>query len=404
MARLVIIGGGLAGAKAAESARDAGYDGEVVILADEHHLPYERPPLSKAVLRGESAPAEAHVHDKGFYDERDIEVRQGAEAVTLDVARRIVHLAGGDSVGYDAAVIATGASPRRLDVPGSDLAGVHHLRTIDDAVVLRDALGDGVRVVVVGAGWIGTEVAASARQVGAEVVLVDPAPTPLHRVVGATIGEVFRSLHAGHGVDVRTGAGVRELRGDGGAVREVVLDDGATVAADVVVAGIGVIPNTALAHAAGLSVDDGIVVDEHLATSAPGIYAAGDVARAFNPHHRTYLRVEHWATAQHQGATAGRNAVGGSEMYDRLPYFFSDQYDLGLEYVGHAGADDELVVRGDLDSGSFIAFWRNLGHVTAAMHVNVWDVVEDLKAIVRARSSASAERLADASVPLAELA
>ena len=237
------------------------------------------------------------------------------------------------------------------------------------------------RVAVIGAGWIGSEVAASARQMGAEVVLIDPAPVPLQRVLGHEIGEVFRSLHADNGVQLRSETGVVELRGTG-RVEQVVLSDGRTEAADVVVIGIGVTPRVGLAEAAGLKVDDGIVVDEHLRSSAPGVYAAGDVASAWHPHYRQRLRVEHWANALNQGATAGTNAAGGTEAYDRLPYFFSDQYDLGMEYVGYGQPSDTVVIRGDRAQREFIAFWQRDGIVTAAMNVNVWDVVEDLKAIV----------------------
>ena len=403
MAGLVIIGGGLAAAKAAEAARAARYDGRVVLVTDEHHVPYERPPLSKGILRGEADLVDANAHDTGWYDQHDVELVQGSKVTELDAARRTAHLVSGEVLDFDTAILATGAAPRRLEVPGAGLAGVHYLRTLDDAVALRDAIRSAGRVAVIGAGWIGTEVAASARQMGAEVVIIDPAPAPLHRIVGSEVGEVFRSLHAGHGVDLRLGRGVAELRGDG-VVREVVLSDGTSIAADVVVAGIGVVPKTELAMNAGLAVDDGIVVDEHLNTSAPHVYAAGDVANALHPHYRRHLRVEHWSTALNQGGTAGRNAVGGSEVYDRLPYFFSDQYDLGLEYVGHGTADDDVAVRGDLDDAKFIAFWRRDGKVIAAMNVNVWDVADDLKAIVTARSTATPDRLADPSVALGDLA
>lgn len=405
MAGLVIIGGGLAAAKAAEAARTSGYDDRIVVVTDEQHVPYERPPLSKGILRGEAALATAHALDDGWYDECGVELLQGSKVVALDAGGRTARVASGEAIDFDAAILATGASPRCLDVPGADLAAVHYLRTLDDAVRLRDAIRDGGTVAVIGAGWIGTEVAASARQMGADVVLIDPSPAPLYRIVGGEVGEVFRSLHADHGVDLRlgVGAGVAELRGDG-SVREVVLADGSVLAADVIVAGVGVTPNVEVAAAAGLAIENGILVDEHLATSAPGIYAAGDVASAFHPHYGRHVRVEHWSTALNQGGTAGRNAVGGSEVYDRLPYFFSDQYDLGLEYVGHGSAEDDIVVRGSLDDGTFIAFWRRDGKVTATMNVNMWDVVDDLRSIVLARSTASPDRLADPSVALAELA
>ena len=398
---IAIIGASLAGAKAAEAARDAGHEGRIVVVGDEAVAPYERPPLSKAVLRGEADPSSTRVHPETFYDERQIEVVHG-RAVALDVAARRVELERGASVTFDTAVLATGAEPRRLQLPGAELGGVHYLRTVDDAVRLRDAIGHAAQVAVIGAGWIGTEVAASARQMGAEVVLIDPAPVPLHRVLGDEIGAVFGRLHADHGVTLRLGSGVRELRGTT-AVEALTLEDGTTEAADVVVVGVGVVPRDDLAAAAGLTVDNGVVVDQHLETSAPGVYAAGDVASAWHPHFGRHLRVEHWATALNQGTTAGRNAAERREVYDRLPYFFSDQYDLGLEYVGHHQPGDEVTVRGDLDAREFIAFWHRHGVVTAAMSVNVWEVIDDLKSIVAASRSLDADRLSDPSVDLGTL-
>jgi 3-phenylpropionate/trans-cinnamate dioxygenase ferredoxin reductase component len=400
---LAIVGASLAGAKAAEGARDAGYEGRIVLVGDEPTAPYERPPLSKGVLRGDDDPEVARVHpDASYYEEHSIEL-VADRAVALDPVARLITLSGGDAIAFDTAVLATGAAPRRLQVPGADLAGVHYLRTLDDAVRLRDAIHAATRVAVVGAGWIGSEVAASARQVGADVVLVDPGPAPLRRVLGDEVGAVFRQLHADHGVELRLGTGVRELRGSK-AVEAVVLGDGREEPADVVVAGVGVTPRAELAEAApGLRVDDGIVVDQYLEANVDGLYAAGDVANAWHEHYRRHLRVEHWANALHQGTTAGRNAAGRHEVYDRLPYFFSDQYDLGMEYVGHAGRDDAVAVRGDLDAREFIAFWHRDGIVTAAMNVNVWDVVDDLKAIVGAGRPLDPARLVDPDVGLADL-
>ena len=398
---LAVIGASLAGAKAAEAARHAGFDGRVVLIGDEPGPPYERPPLSKDILRGDKDTDAARVHPDGFYAERSIELVHD-RAVTFDAEARTVGLAGGETVSFDAAVLATGAAPRRLDVPGADLDGVHYLRTIGDSVRLRDAIRSAGRVAVIGAGWIGSEVAASARQMGAEVVLVDPAPVPLQRVLGDDIGAVFRQLHADHGVHLRLGTGVAELRG-AKSVEEVVLGDGRVEAADVVVVGVGVTPRTDLADAAGLKVDNGIMVDEHLATGVPGIFAAGDVANAFHPHYGHHLRVEHWANALNQGITAGRNAAGSDDTYTRLPYFFSDQYDLGMEYVGHGDGSDPVVVRGDREAREFIAFWHRDGIVAAAMNVNVWDVVEDLKALIESRTPVDPARLVDPDVPLSEL-
>jgi 3-phenylpropionate/trans-cinnamate dioxygenase ferredoxin reductase subunit len=399
---LVIVGASLAGAKAAEAARATGYDGRVVLVGDEHETPYERPPLSKAVLRGEAAPGTTRVHDDGFYARNDIDLLTGRTAEALDLDRGRVRLDGDDDVRFTTAVLATGATPRRLDIPGSDLAGVHYLRDLGDARRLADALLGAGRVAVIGAGWIGSEVAASARQMGAEVVLIDPAPVPLQRFLGDEIGEVFRRLHADNGVQLRMGTGVAALRG-GVVVEEVVLSDASTEAADVVVVGIGVTPRVELAEAAGLKVDNGITVDEFLRSSAPDVYAAGDVASAWHPKYQQPLRVEHWANALNQGLTAGANAAGSTETYTRLPYFFSDQYDLGMEYVGYSQPGDKVVIRGDPTKREFIAFWQRDGIVTAAMNVNVWDVVEDLTEIVATGGAVDTRRLADPTIALADL-
>jgi 3-phenylpropionate/trans-cinnamate dioxygenase ferredoxin reductase subunit len=400
---LAIVGASLAGAKAAEAARQSGYDGRILLIGDEAAAPYERPPLSKAVLRGEAEPASTRVHSDGFYEDHDVELTTD-HVIAIDTASRRVVLAGGDTVAFDAAILATGAEPRRLTVPGAELDGVRYLRSVDESNRLRDAIRGASRVAVIGAGWIGSEVAASARQMGADVVLVAPTPVPLGRVLGNEIGEVFRRLHADHGVRLRLGVGVRELRGST-AVEEVVLTDGSTEAADLVVVGIGVTPRTDVAGAdSGLAVDNGIVVDQHLETNVAAIYAAGDVANAWHPHYHQHVRVEHWANALNQGTTAGRNVAGRREVYDRLPYFFSDQYDLGMEYVGLSSSGDELVVRGDLEAREFVAFWHRDGAVSAAMNVNVWDVVEDLKAIVAAERPVDLDRLGDPSIALSEVA
>jgi 3-phenylpropionate/trans-cinnamate dioxygenase ferredoxin reductase subunit len=399
---LVVVGASLAGAKAAEAARTAGYAGRIVLIGEEVGVPYERPPLSKAVLRGEAELDVTHVHPDGFYAAHDLELVTDHVSAVDPQARHVV-LDGGDLVAFDTLVLATGAEPRRLRVPGAHLAGVHLLRTADDAVGLRDAIRAATRVAVIGAGWIGSEVAASARGMGADVVLIDPASVPLHRVLGAEVGGLFRSLHAEHGVTLRMSAAVSELRGVD-SVEAVVLDDGRVEAADVVVVGVGVSPRVDVADGTGVRTDNGVVVDEHLETNVAGIFAAGDVANAWHPHYQRHLRVEHWANALNQGLAAGRNAAGHRESYTRLPYFFSDQYDLGLEYVGHGSSDDAVTIRGDRDSRQLIAFWHRDGIVTAAMNVNTWDVVDDLKAIIETRCPIDPAVLTDLDVPVAELA
>ena len=399
---LAIVGASVAGTSAATAARAAGFVGRIVLVGDEPGLPYERPPLSKAILRDEAAPESADLHDEDHYADQQIDLLPGRTVSALDLATRALVLDGAERIECSSIIIATGSAPRRLTIPGADLDGVHHLRTRGDALRLRDALRRGTRVAVIGAGWIGTEVAASARQVGAEVVLVDPAPVPLQRVLGDTIGGVFAALHADHGVTLRLGTGVTSLAGTG-EVERVVLSDGSTEAVDLVVVGIGVTPRTGLAEGAGLAVADGIVVDSHLQTATPGVYAVGDVASAWHPHYGRHLRVEHWANALNQGATAGANAAGADQVYDRIPYFFSDQYDLGMEYVGLGQPGDQLTVRGDLEGRRFIAFWHRDGIVTAAMNVNVWDVVDDLRSLLVERAVVDPDRLADEDVPLGEL-
>ncbi len=400
---LLIVGGGLAGAKAAEGAREGGFDGRIVLVAEEAHDPYERPPLSKEVLRGDKEPDSARVFENGYYGEHSIELMTDETIASIDAAGKRAQLRSGDSIAFDAAVLATGAAPRKLSLDGADLAGVHYLRTVDDSLALQAAIKKASRVAVIGAGWIGSEVAASARQMGAEVVLIEPLDVPLQRVLGSEVGAVFGQLHADNGVATRFGVGVSKLQG-GSAVEQVVLEDGRVEAADLVVAGIGVTPRVDLAEGAGLELDNGVVVDELLQTSAPGIFAAGDIANAWHPHYQRRIRIEHWANALNQGAAAGANASGNPQPYTRLPYFFSDQYDLGLEYVGYASADDAVAIRGDLGKREFIAFYHRDGVVAAGMNVNVWDVVEDIRAIITAGNPVDVAKLSDPSVPLSELA
>ncbi len=400
---LLIVGGGLAGAKAAEGAREGGFEGRIVLVGEEAREPYERPPLSKDILRAEKPSDSSRVHESGYYAEHSIELVTGDAVTALDAGAKQAQLASGASVSFDAAVLAMGAAPRPLTVPGADLDGVHYLRTVEDSIRLQEAIKKASRVAVIGAGWIGSEVAASARQMGAEVVLIEALPVPLHRVLGSEVGGMFSQLHLDHGVAMRLGVGVDRLQG-GSAVEQVVLADGRVEAADVVVAGIGVTPRVELAEAAGLTLENGIVVDENLQTSAPGIFAAGDIANAFHPHYQRRLRIEHWANALNQGSAAGANATGDPNPYTRLPYFYSDQYDLGLEYVGYATAEDQVVIRGDAAKREFIAFYHRGGVVTAAMNVNIWDVVEDLRAIITAARPVDPARLADPGVALSDLA
>jgi 3-phenylpropionate/trans-cinnamate dioxygenase ferredoxin reductase component len=396
----VIIGGGLAGAKAAETLRDEGFAGRIVLVGAEAHRPYERPPLSKDYLRDEADRDKVFVHGQGFYEDAEIDLRAGERAVSLDPARRQVALASGERLGFDRLLLATGAEPRRLRVPGAELDGVHYLRDLDDSDALRARLQPGARAVVVGGGWIGCEVAASARQKGLEVTLIHPRSVPLERILGTEIGAVYRDLHRDHGVRLLPGARVEAFEGDG-AVARVRTDQG-VAQCDLAVVGVGVEPAVALAAQAGLAIDDGVAVDERLESSVPGIFAAGDVARHAHPTLGP-LRVEHWANALNQGPAAARAMLGDERPYARLPYFFSDQYDVGMEYTGHAVRWDRVVVRGDVAQREFIAFWLAGDRVAAAMNVNIWDVVEALQRLISEGATVDDRRLADPGTPLPEL-
>jgi 3-phenylpropionate/trans-cinnamate dioxygenase ferredoxin reductase subunit len=306
---------------------------------------------------------------------------------------------------YAKLLLATGASPRRLPVPGAELDGVRYLRTLADSDrLLADLSAGGRRVVIVGAGWIGLEVAAAARHHDNAVTIVEPQPTPLHAVLGSELGARFAGLHREHGVDLFTDATVRELRGEGGQVRSVVTDAHAGLPADLVVVGVGVIPRTELAAAAGLEVDNGIVTDHALRTSAPDVYAAGDVASSFRPLYGRHVRVEHWANALHAGPAAARSMLGQDETFDLVPYFFTDQYDLGMEYSGLAGPGATVVYRGNPDDGEYIAFWLEDGRVAAGMNVNVWDVSDPIQALIRTRQQVPVAALTDVDTPLERLA
>jgi 3-phenylpropionate/trans-cinnamate dioxygenase ferredoxin reductase component len=398
----IIVGASLAGAKAAESLRTEGFDGRIVLIGEEPSLPYERPPLSKDFLRGETDRAGTHVHDEAFYSEREIELRTSTRAEEIDSSNREVILAGGERLRFDRLLLATGAAVRRLPVEGAELDGVHYLRSVGDSEALRERLQPGSRITVVGAGWIGAEVAASARQRGAEVTLIDPQEVPLQRVLGKAVGGVYRDLHAENGVDLRLGEGVESFEGRA-RVERVRTSSGESIETDTVVVGVGVTPRTELAERASLEVDNGVVVDGRLETSVAGIFAAGDVANHRHPQFGP-LRVEHWANALNQGLAAGTAMLGAEEPYARVPYFFSDQYDVGMEYSGYASADDEVVFRGDPAGREFIAFWLREEGVVAGMNVNVWDVTEPIQALVRTKAPIDRDRLTDLDQPLEALA
>jgi 3-phenylpropionate/trans-cinnamate dioxygenase ferredoxin reductase component len=402
----VIAGASLAGAKAAEALRAEGFGGPVILIGDEDERPYERPPLSKDYLLGKAERDTIYVHPADWYARHDVTLRLGTTVTGIDRAAHQVTLDDGSQVGYAKLLLATGSSPRRLDVPGAGLDGVHYLRRASDSDQIKKAFQAAARVAVIGAGWIGLETAAAARAAGAEVTVLEYAELPLLRVLGREAAQVFATLHTEHGVDLRCGVQVAEITGSGGQASGVRLGDGSHVPADVVIAGVGITPNTQLAEAAGLEVSNGIRVDAGLRTTDPDIHAAGDVASAYHPMIGTHIRVEHWANAVNQPQAAARAMLGQSVSYDRLPYFFTDQYDLGMEYSGYVppGGYDEVVLRGDVPGREFLAFWLSGGRVLAGMNVNTWDVTEPIRALVRAGQPVDRARLADPQVPLAELA
>jgi 3-phenylpropionate/trans-cinnamate dioxygenase ferredoxin reductase subunit len=399
----VIVGASLAGAKAAGALRERGFEGRVVLIGTESELPYERPPLTKDYLRGESEREKAYVHPQEFYGDNQIELMLGTTVTAIDPGAAKIKFEGGTELAFDKLLLTTGSEPRRIPVAGADLNGIHYLRTLPDCDVLRELIGAGGRVAVVGSGWIGSEFAASARQRGLEVALIDSLDVPYEKILGPEIGSFYRDVHAKHGVDLLLGQGVDRFEGDG-AVRAVRTTAGKTVECDFVVVGIGVAPRVQLAQDAGLSLDNGIAVNELLQSSAPNIYAAGDVASAWHPFFETRIRVDHWSNALNQGPAAAAAMLGDESGFDRIPYFFSDQYDVGMEYSGYAKTWDQVVFRGDRDGGEFVAFWLTDGRVVGGMNVNVWDVNEHVQSLIRSRRQVDIGALTDPDTPLEELA
>ncbi len=398
----VIVGASLAGAKAAAELRERGFDGRVVLVGTEQELPYERPPLSKDYLRGESERDGMQVHDQAFYKDQEIELRLGTTATAIDAATGSVELGGGNPLRFDALLLTTGSSPRRLKLPGAELDGIHYLRTIADSDAIRARIARGGHLAVIGSGWIGSEVAASARQGGVEVTMVSDEALPIARVFGQAVGQFYRDLHAGHGVELVLGDGAAAFEGDG-SVSGVRTDSGRVVECDFVVVGAGATPNVELGQRAGLDTDNGILVDPRLQSSAPNVFAAGDIAGHWHPFYERRVRVEHWANALNQGPAAARSMLGDTAPYKELPYFFSDQYDAGMEYSGLNAPSDEVVFRGDAADGEFIAFWLHEGAVTAGMNVNVWDVNEHVQALIRSRKQLNVAALTDPDTPLESL-
>ncbi len=413
MTVFVIVGASLAGAKAAETLRKDGFDGRVVLVGDETSRPYERPPLSKGYLHGTDSRDKAFVHDEGWYGENDVDLLLGVAATSIDRADHTLTLDGFEPMRYDKLLLATGSRPRKLDVPGSDLSGIRYLRTLPDADALLDHLKPGARVVIIGAGWIGLETAAAAVDRGGSATVIERDTLPLRRVLGDEVAAIYAALHRAHGVDFRFGSGITEFLGSGSTLTGVRLTDGTVVPADVAVVGVGIVPNVELASEAGIEVENGIATDASLRTSDPDVYACGDVAFSFNPLLGKRIRVEHWANALNGGPAAARAMLGQDVVYDRVPYFYSDQYDLGMEYSGYVepGGYDQVVFRGSTEvvggkAPEFLAFWVAGGRVLAGMNANVWDVTPDVQKLVRAGYAGKAvdlDRLADPDVPLADL-
>lgn len=401
----VIVGGGLAAAKAVEALRDNEFDGHITVFADEEHLPYERPPLSKEYLAGKKSLTDFTVQNSDWYRDNNVDLRLNTRVNSVDAAGHTVALPDGTTVGYDKLLLATGSASRRPPIPGSDARGVHYLRTYEDAVALNGVLAEGGSLAIVGAGWIGLEVAASARQRGVKVTVVETARQPLMAALGETVGEVFATLHREHGVDLRLETQVEEITRADGSATGLRTRDGSALAADAVLVAVGAKPNIELAERAGLSLaDGGVLVDASLRTSDPDIYAVGDIAAAEHPLFGARIRTEHWANALKQPAVAAAGMLGTPGEYAELPYFFTDQYDLGMEYVGHAPNFERVVFRGDVAGREFVAFWLDGDNrVLAGMNVNVWDVLDDVKALIRSKAPVDAEKLADPRLALGEL-
>jgi 3-phenylpropionate/trans-cinnamate dioxygenase ferredoxin reductase subunit len=399
--RIVVVGGGLAAGTTVSQLREGGYDGPVTVFTDEPLAPYERPPLSKDLLLGKGRPDDALVEELGWYDDHDVDLRLGTAVTALDLAGKVV-LTGDERVDYDRLVLATGARPRRLAMADDSGAPVVYLRTMADSLALKEHLRDGAHLGIIGGGWIGLEVAAAARSNGAEVTLLESLDQPLERVLGAEVGGIFADLHREHGVDLRTSVQVTgiERSGDGALVQ---LLEGEPVRCDLLVVGVGVEPVVELADAAGLRVDNGIRTDAHLRTSDAAVYAAGDVANADHPVLGRPVRVEHWDTAIKHGRVVAANLLGQDTVHDSLPYFFTDQYDLGMEYVGSSGPEgfDRVVVRGDASGLDFTAWWLRGDEIVAGMHVNDWDAIGDVRRLVG--QHVDVDRLAKESVELSSL-
>jgi 3-phenylpropionate/trans-cinnamate dioxygenase ferredoxin reductase component len=401
----VIVGGGMAGAIAAQTLREEGFDGKIILLAQEPNAPYERPPLSKDYLQGKAERDSIFVHPEPWYAEHAVELSLGSAVTSLDPASRTVTTATGERLSYDKLLLATGSKPRHLDVPGADLDGVYYLRNVEDSDRLKIEFAEAKRVVIIGAGWIGLETAAAARAAGLDVTLLVSGDLPLEHVLGPDVAPIFDELHRRHAVDLRYRTTAVELTGRHGAVTAVRLRDSTKIDADMIIVGIGVAPRTELAAAAGLKIDNGIVVDEHLRTSDPDIFAAGDIAQTYSPRLGRHIRIEHWANARRQGAVAAKAMLGQDAVDVRPSYFFTDQYDLSMEYTGDIGPAgyDRVIFRRHADSNEMIVFWLYEQRIQAGMNINIWDVADDIDRLIQSARPINADDLGNPAIPLVTL-
>lgn len=399
---IVIVGGGLAGVRAAEGARDAGHTGPITIVAAEEATPYERPPLSKDLPAGKSEFSDAMIHAAEWFGDNDIELRAGTRVGLIDADKQLAVVDDTDQIPYGELILATGASGNRLDLEGSRLARIGSLRSIDESRTIRTLLADKPRVVIVGAGWIGSEVAATARGYDCDVTIVSRNELPLQGLLGEQFGQYIRNLHEDHGVRFVTGTVPTKYTGTEH-VDEVHLDNGTTLDADLVIEAVGARPKVGLAETAGVDVDDGVLVDEALRTSKAHIWAVGDIANQLHPFYRTRIRSEHWSVARNQGYHAGRGAAGHVQPFDKLPMFFSDQYDMGMEYRGHAPDFDEAIFRGTAKEDEFLVFYLKDGVIRAIANVNQWGIGDEIDTVLRAEVSPDRRAIADWETPLSQL-
>jgi 3-phenylpropionate/trans-cinnamate dioxygenase ferredoxin reductase component len=401
----VIVGGGMAGAIAAQTLREEGFDGKITLLGQEPNAPYERPPLSKDYLQGKAARDSIFVHPEPWYAEHAVELSLDSAVTSLEPASRTVTTAAGERLSYDKLLLATGSKPRRLDVPGADLDGVYYLRNVEDSERIKIEFARAKRVVIIGAGWIGLETAAAARAAGLDVTLLVSGDLPLQHVLGPEAAPIFDELHRSHGVDLRYRTTAVELTGRHGAATGVRLSDSTKIDADMIIVGVGVAPRTELAAEAGLKIDNGIVVDEHLRTTDPDIFAAGDIAQTYSPRLGRHIRVEHWANARRQGAVAAKAMLGQDAVDVRPSYFFTDQYDLSMEYTGDIGPAgyDRVIFRRYADSGQMIVFWLYEQRILAGMNINIWDVADDIERLIQSARPVNADDLGNPAIPVATL-